>query len=396
MEFPTWRSVSCDEKMYAVPNARTEDPMNMLRFALIALCLPGTLAAEERSARFVELMTYLPSSVIANRSPQMPEFVDYEAASAVIDGLVAAGGNEVKPDARRSVSGPFSKAPQGGDWKGKVGFSRADLLASVSTDDPENRAVVVLLQPEAIARVGPTLLANGYALDEARGFPAFWRGKDDLGFDPALRDKDDPFAYPIPKSSRIAVDGQVVLQSPTWPMVEAMWATSEASPALTAFGRVLDLADWGNRQLIHATVFSDPMTFAPGFRIGKDLTPVDAPPGGVPYWSNLMLADLGGADGDLTLVVVIYTARSDAEAAAAAMEAGLGALVLPSFGDKTLADLTAPGRGLVTGDGPYAAVYAVETETDARTPAIVLNRGYRVLTTAAFSRELPLLGVALP
>jgi hypothetical protein len=352
--------------------------------------------AEDRSARFLQLMTYLPDAVIANRSSQTPEFVDFEAANAVIAGLVASGTGEVLPDARRSLSGPLSDAPQGQDWTPKVGFSRADLRAGVLTNGPENRARVMLLSANVIAQVEPTLLANGYTLDEGKGFPAFWRIEEDLDFDRALRDAADPFTYPLPVSSRIALDGEILLQSPTWPMLEAMFATADTSPTLQALGGVLDLPDWGDRRVIHAMVFSDPMVFAPGIRLGEGLTPVDASPGGVPYWSNLMLADLSGADGDLTLVVLLYITRSDAEAAAAAMEAGLGSLVLPSFDDKSIIELTGPGRTLVTGDGPYAAVYAVETATRISTPSIVTSRGYGVLMNAAFLRELPLLGVGMP
>jgi hypothetical protein len=287
----------------------------------------GTLspsAAEDRSARFVQLMTQLPQAMIANRSGHTSQFVDFDAANAVIAALVAAGEGKVEPDARRSLSGPLSDAPQGQDWTPRVGFSQADRRAGVLTNDPENRAVVVLLRPEVVAQVGPVLLANGYLLDEAKGFPAFWRGKDDLSFDLAIRSKDDPFAYGVPRSSRIALDGEVLLQSPTWPLLEAMFATSETGPELSALGRVLDLPDWGDRQVIQATVFSDPMALAPRPRLGKEATFLDAPSNGVPYWSNLMLADLAGAGRDLTLVVLLYTARSDAEAAAAAMEAGLG------------------------------------------------------------------------
>lgn len=364
--------------------------MRAVRRLTVMLCLLlGTLspaAAEERSARFVQLMRYLPDGMIANRSAQTPEFVDYEAARAIIDALVATGGGEVLPDAQRTRSGPFADAPQHSDWTPKVGFSRTDLRAGVLSNDPEARARIVLLRPEVMAQVGPALLANGYAQEEGKGFPAFWRIRDDLGFDRALRDEADPFTYPLPVSSRIALDGEILMQSNTWPMLEAMFATSETDPTVSTFGRVLDLPDWGDRRLVHATIFSDPMIFAPGMRIGKDMTPALSPPGGVPYWSNLMLVDLASAESDLTLVVLLYISRSDAEAAAASMAAGLGSLVLPSFGDKSITELTGPGRTLVTGDGPFAAVYAVETATRISTPSIVGNRGYGVLMNAAFSR----------
>lgn len=361
---------------------------------LWAVAVPA--AAEDRSARFIQMMSYLPDAVIANRSPQVPEFVDYEAAARVIAAMIATGTGDVAPEARRSLSGPLAKAPQGQDWTPKVGFARSDLRAGVLIDDPENRALVLLLSPDVIPGIGPTLLANGYAMTAEKGFPAYWRGVDDLSFDPALRSKDDPFTYPLPISSRIALDGEILLQSPTWPMLEAMFATSETSPTLSALGQVLDLPDWGKRDLIQATIFSDPSVFAPGFEISQDLTPIDAPDGGVPYWSNLMLADLGDGTSDLTLIVLLYSAQGDAEAAAKVMNAGLAGLDLPSFGDVTLESVIGKGQATVTGDGPYAAVYAAETKVDVQTPMMVRNRGYHVLLTAAFTRELSLLGPVLP
>ncbi len=361
---------------------------------LLAVALPA--AAEDRSARFVQLMSYMPDAVIANRSPQVPEFVDYEAAADVIAAMLASGTGEVTAEARRSLSGPLAKAPQGQDWTPKVGFARSDLRAGVATDDPESRGRVLLLTPEVMPRIGPALLANGYALTDEKGFPVYWRGADDLSEDRARRSKDDPFTYPLPISSRIALDGEVLLQSPTWPMLQAMFATSETSPTLSALGQVLDLPDWGDHGLIHATVFSDPSVFAPAFKVSTDLAPIDAPEGGVPYWSNLMLADLGDGTSDLTLIVLLYAAKADAEAAAKAMDAGLGGLVLPSFGDVTLESKIGKGHAMVTGDGPYAAVYAVKTKIDIQTPTMVRNRGYHVLMTAVFSRELPLLGPLMP
>ncbi|MGL4236871.1 hypothetical protein [Tabrizicola sp.] len=367
---------------------------------LLALCLPLALAspvaAQERSARFLQLMSYLPDPVIANRSELAPEYVDFDAAAAAMAALVATGAGDVPADGRRSLGGPLAKAPEGGDWSGKVGFSRADVQAAVGIDDPGNRGMILLLPSEVIPQIGPSLLANGYVFDDGKVFPVYWRGEEDLMEYMDYRSPDDPFTYPLPKSSRIALDGSILMQSTTWPGLEAMFASPEVNPVLAAFGRVLDLPDWGQRQLLHATIFSNPTEFAPAFRVGSDLNLVNLPPGGVPYWSNLLLADLSDGANDLTLIVLVYSAKSDAEQAAAAMEAGLGAMVLPSFGDKALGDLIGPGRAMVTGEGPYAAVYAVETKPEVRKPRMVRNQGYHVLRNAAFSRELSLLGPLMP
>ena len=128
---------------------------------LWAVAVPA--AAEDRSARFIQMMSHLPDAVISNRSPQTPEFVDYEAAANVIAAMLATGTFEVAAEARRSLFGPLAKAPEGQDWTPKVGFARSDLRAGVLTDDPENRGTALLLTTDVMPRIGPALLANGYA-----------------------------------------------------------------------------------------------------------------------------------------------------------------------------------------------------------------------------------------
>jgi hypothetical protein len=367
--------------------------MLYLRIALIALCLPAPLAAEERSARFLTLMSHLPEGAIANGTASMAEFVDFAVARDVM-GVLAAGG--VDPDGQRSIGGPLSEAPQGQDWRGRVGFARGEMVAGLVAGEAEDRGLVLMLSPDVMAAVGPALLADGYLVREGEALPVYWRGEADLAVDRAYRNPDDPFAFPLPRSSRIALEGDLLFQSSSWPGLEAMLAAPEPGAVLKTFGTVLAAPDWGARQLVQAVVFSDPMRFAPPFRLGEGLTPQDAPPGGVPYWSNLMLADLSDGASDQSLIVIVYAAHSDAEAAAAAMQDGLAGLVLPTFGDKTLGDLIGPGRSMVLGNGPYAAVYVVETVPDVRTPRMVRNRGFHMLLNAAVSGDLSLLGAKLP
>lgn len=362
----------------------------------LSLALVQPLAAEDRSATFLTLMGQFPESVIANRSLATPRFVDHVAAAEV----AAAAAQSVaglEAGAWRMVSGPLADAPPGEAWRPTVGFAREDVLAVADNGLRDGGAMVLLLAETVLPSVGPALTANGYALSEERGFPAFWRGEDDGRVDLSVRAADDPFAYSIPLSSRIALEGDLLLQASEWPVLEAAVGSAGPSPALQAMARVLDLPDWGARRLVQATIFSDPTMFSPGIVMGEDLVPTVGAPGAVPYWSNLMIADLSDGASDLSLVVLIYAAKSDAEKAAEVMGAGMAKLPMFSRGDGvTLGDLIGSGRALVAGDGPYAAIYAVETAPAAKGPTMVENRGYYVLTSAAMTIELPLLGPAMP
>jgi hypothetical protein len=144
-------------------------------------------------------------------------------------------------------------------------------------------------------------------------------------------------------------------------------------------------------------VFSDPSDFAQPVRVIDAEKRLVAYPLGVPYWSNLMMADLSDGANDLSLIVLIYTARSDAEVAAATMQDALPTLGMLSYGGetKTLGGLIGTGRSLVMGDGPFAAVYAVETAPEIVSPRQVENRGYTVLMQAAVTRDLTILGPRL-
>lgn len=363
---------------------------------VVALVLAGPLAAEDRSARFLRLMGKLPEAVLANLSPATPRFLDHVAA-AEISVLAAASVPDLKPGAVRLLSGPLADAPPGLDWRPTVGFARDEVLAAADNGLLRGGAMVLLLDSAALPAIDPALTANGYARSDDRGFAALWRGADDGSVDLSRRAPDDPFAHSIPMSSRIALDGNLLLQSSTWPGLEAMMATTGPAPVLTAMAGALDLPDWGERKLVQATLFADAAVFSSGIRLSEDLTPSLAPPGGVPYWSNLMLADLSDGVTDLTLVVLVYAAKSDAEKATAVMAAGMVGIALPSRGDGvTLGDLIGTGSAQVSGDGPFTAIYAVETPPAVMSPTMMQNRGFTVLTMAALARELPLLGPVLP
>ena len=367
--------------------------------ALLLVMMQGVLTpatAEERGLHFLELMSSLPEVAFANGANGTPEFVDYEASARVVVKQATAQPGAAGEDARRITGGPFANAPLGANWAGTVGFGPEDLRAASFLRQPPDDRMALLLAPDSVERVGRALLANGYAASEDKGVPAFWRGDKDLALDLGARNPDDPFAFGIPISSRIALKGDLLLQAASWPGLQSMVASAEPGPVVAAFAQAVNLPDWGERELVQAMVFSDPMVFAPGFQLGAGLVPTEAPPGTVPYWSNLLLADLSDGQSDLTLVVLLYAAKSDAKAAAQALEAGWDTAALASAGGRTLGDLAGSGTARVAGEGPFLAIYAVETKPEITAPDMLRNRGYHVLMTATYRRELFLLGPAMP
>lgn len=371
-----------------------------LRSLMFILCfLPGIAmpgGAEDRSQRFVALMSRLPEGVLGAQSPTMPEFVDFEAARWVADMQAKAGPGAVEPASHRVLGGPFADQPKGADWTGTVGFAPTDLKAAALLRAPPDDAMALLLAAEAMPHVGPALLANGYTATEDKGFPAFWRGEKDLSVDLAATNPDDPFAFPMAKSSRIALVDDVLLQAASWPRLESLQASASTSPVLTALAMALDLPDWEERRLVQAVLVSDPMLLAPGIQMDESPMPTADPSGAVPYWSNLLLADLGGEGRDLTLIILLYVTQADAETAAKAMDKALGDEPLAAFGGQSLTDAIGPGTARVSGDGPYLAIYALETPPDVPSPGTLRNRGFDVLLRAIYQREFSVLGPALP
>ena len=384
--------------------------MRPLALALaLALALPATAQAESRGERFVDLMGRLPESVFANRSSTMPVFADLEAARIVLTRLAEAGQLTLTESGLffRIGPAPFRDASPEADWASTVGFSKEDLKAAALTNDRDIPATVLLLAPGVTATLGPVLLANGYAGDDTHGFPAWWRLAEDGAMDLASRNHDDPFSASITYSSRIALSGDILLHSQSWPILQEMMAQPGPNAVLTTMGQVLDAPDWTDRLLVRATVFSDPIMFVPRLPptlmlqdtmptvedVAKEMEAMK-PARSVPYWSNLLLADLSNGSSDLTLLVLIYSTESDAVLAADILNADLGGTV-PIRSRKTFETLVGPGRAVVMGSGPYAAVYAVETAPNAFAPTLADNHGYAMIGSMLLQSGLPIFGPAL-
>ena len=373
----------------------------------LALALPATAQAETRSERFVDLMGRLPASVFANRSATLPAFADLEAARIVLTRLAETGQFTLSDSGLffRVGPAPFRDIYPDADWTSTLGFSKEDLQAAAITNDSSIPATVLLLAPGVTATLGPVLLANGYADDDTHGFPAWWRLAEDGAMDLSLRNGYDPFASPIPYSSRIALSGDILLQSQTWPVLQEMMAQTGTNAVLATMGQVLDAPDWTDHLLVRATVFSDPIMFVP--RLPLTLVPQDTlptvedvakemqamkPARSVPYWSNLLLADLSNGTSDLTLVVLIYPAQSDAQLATDILNEDLGGTVPLGANDTTVEQMAGPGRAMVMGSGPYAAVYVIETAPKALAPGLAGNHGYDRMTALLMRSGLPIFG----
>ena len=379
-----------------------------IAFAL-ALALPATAQAETRSDRFVDLMGRLPESVFANRSSTLPAFADLEAARIVLTRLSDTGQVTLSDSGLffRVGPAPFRDIYPDADWTSTLGFSKEDLQAAAITNDSGTPATVLLLAPGVTTTLGPVLLANGYADDDTHGFPAWWRVAEDGAMDLSSRNGYDPFASSVPYSSRMAVSGDILFQSQTWPVLQAMMAQTGPNAVLTTMGEILDAPDWTDHLLVRATVFSNPLMFVPGLpttlMLQDTMPTVESvaqemeamkPARTVPYWSNLLLADLSNGASDLTLLVLIYPAESDAVLAADILNEDLGGTV-PLGSKETFEQRVGPGRVKVMGSGPYATVYAVETAPKIFDRALADNKGYDRIGGWLMQSGLPIFGPPL-
>jgi hypothetical protein len=140
--------------------------------------------------------------------------------------------------------------------------------------------MILRLPPDVAARVTPALLASGYQKEVRAGVRALARGEDGQ-IDPAQRDLADPFGGGLGMSSRVVVDGPLLVQSRTWPDLLGLVgkAGHQGHPELVPMAEALDQPGWGEVALVKAVL---PHQLDLGVMGG----------GGPPVWRLGLVADL--------------------------------------------------------------------------------------------------------
>jgi hypothetical protein len=140
----------------------------------------------------------------------------------------------------------------------------------------------------------------------------------------------------------------------------------------------LDAEDWGAFQLVQAEIWADQRAIAPA-----------SSHGGIPAWNLGVLADLGEGDATLTLLLLSYSDRAAAEAAAARIEEGWDEELPGGAPMHQITGVTAEIR--ILGEGPFVTVVAMEAPLAVETgwPS---NSIYRALSEQGYGEYLALVG----
>ena len=380
--------------------------------AILALCNPAAALAEDRSAVLMDLLSHVPTEAIESEPGDWSQimFADLTEAAQALQpapaGIDAEGLAKIGPFAR--VFGPAelghsAVSGMNGAWEPLIGFGALDVEAAIGfgVSQPFDNAVLVRLDPEITDRVGPALLANGYAEETREGVTAWARGED-YEIDRAFYNMANPFGGDMGRSSRVALEGNLLVQSAGWPLLQEVLGIEapKGHPDLPAFATALDSPDWGEAQLLQAAILPHQFDLATGR-------------GGMPPWRVGMLADLGTGREAVALALFSYSSRAEAEAAAKHMDTSwdepvaatnmevfltqmgepmdLEAFEAPPLQPSFLERTGAVAITGVAGDGPFVAWVALNTATAAEGNRI-RNPAFMALWMGVLDRNLTIFG----
>jgi hypothetical protein len=285
--------------------------------AVSTLSAPVAAWAEARSEVLMDLLSRVPTEALESEPADWSQliFADLVAAAGVLDPPPAGIDLEglAKFGAYARVFGPEGLGQSvshgmEGAWEPLIGFSPLQVEAALGfrVGDPYDYAQVVRLNEAATSRVGPALLANGFVEDAREGATAWARGAEDYEFDRAHYDMANPFGGDMGRSSRVALNGTLLVETAGWTLLGEVLGTEvpKGHPDLAAVAAALDSPNWGEAQLLQLAVLPHQLSLSTGR-------------GGMPAWRLGMLADLGTGTETVALALFSYSSRSEAKAAAA-------------------------------------------------------------------------------
>lgn len=210
------------------------------------------------------------------------------------------------------------------DWIGEAG------------QPPERISAFGVTDAVSLESVGRALAQRGYETSVRNGV-YIWHRYDDREIRPAEREPEDPFGGMLGQSARVTLLGDMVVGTPTWPLVEAATgvAAGEAPSiadmsAYRAVGAVLSRLDADAGPLLQAMIWADsvPRSAAAAAVLGANGTPeriaeiqaeLERSPGMAGLLPSYTLMGVGDRqDGAAGLVDIVLVYDSIAEARLAA------------------------------------------------------------------------------
>lgn len=388
--------------------------MGQLIRALGLFCALGVAdagQAQGRSDAFRTMLAHVPVSFLGPLTQRWEVMFGDITAGAVAVSTPPTDANPIfssalGPLARAAVAPLTDVLQQDASriWPGLLGFAPGQVASMLTITALPQSAILLQLPPGVADAVGPALIANGYAQSDQMGYAAFARGDEDFAVDIAARNSADPFGAGMGMASRIAIQGDLLLQSRAWPMLTEM--TDEDAPKLADNPEIAALLDALDGMpvdlggLIRARLMTDPLVIGawdPLADLQIDTAPdrADPPKSRLPFWSMGLLADLATADTETAVIALVYATQTDAVTAAANLQSAWLHQLSPALG-RSFEDIT--GAGAVTsvsGTGPFVVLLAATVPTKAHNGWID-NRPWSALIRAYYQRDLSILAPVLP
>jgi hypothetical protein len=378
---------------------------------LCALCSADAGQAQGRSDAFRAMLAHVPVSFLGPLTDRWEVMFGDVTAGAVAVSAPPEGANPIFT----SALGPLARAavPPLTDvlrqdaldiWPDLLGFGPDQVVSMLTITAPPQSAILLQLTPGATPDVGPALIANGYVQTSQIGSPAYVRGDQDFAFDIAARNPADPFGGGMGLSSRIAIQGDILLQSRDWPMLTEMTATDTPklgdNPEIAAMLNALDGMPDDLGGLVRARLMTDPLVIGAwdplaGLQIDEVPDLVEPPKTRLPFWSLGLIADLATDETETAVIALVYATQTDAVTAAASLQSAWR-FQLSAAAGRSFEDITgAVAVTSVSGTGPFVVLLTATLPTEVR-GGMIDNRPWSVLIQAYYQRDLAILAPNLP
>lgn len=350
--------------------------------AVFSLCLSALLAAPSladappASAAFRLMLATMPDVEDAPAGGYQIDFGDVRAARALQE---ATGAAPLDPEDRalaallRGGTQIFVRSASAEDarFRAANGFGFVDVETNLQYARPPIWLNLLSLGFGAGAVAAETLPGAGFTMEERHGHSVFWRGEQDNAVMQPNLPPDDLYGGAVRRSVRLALTGDILAFSHAWAVLDTVLTADMPRMVddveITALLDALDAVTGPDERLILATLF-------------VDVLPADYP-------GTLLMADLFGDEGHVTIVSLLPSLTLPAEDQAARLASNWSELAINDAGD-SFADLLGVDAATTLSDvGAPVLVMRLDTAFDAEANRLLFNQAYRAVQSALMRRD---------
>lgn len=350
--------------------------------AVCCLCLFVFLAAPSladeppASAAFRLMLATMPDVEDAPAGGYQIDFGDVRAAQALLE---ASGAAPFDPEERalaallRGGTQIFTRSASAQDarFRAANGFGFADVDTNLQYARPPIWLNLMSLGFGAGAVAADLLPGAGFTRDDRHGHSVFWRGEQDNAVMQPNLPPDDLYGGAVRRSARLALAGDILAFSNAWAVLDTVLTTDLPrlvdDAEIAALLDALDAATHPDERLILANLF------------------VDALP--AEYPGTLLMADLFGDDGHVTIVALRPTHILPAADQAAQLGVNWSGLAINDAGDSFADLIGGDAETMVIETGVPVLVMRLNTPIDAEANRLLFNQAYWALQSALMRRD---------